>query len=241
MIYVATLGRERRSPERVARSGLPPAPGVDGGQRRSVAEIKRCLIVDDHLIFAQLLARMLTAQLPLKVVGITTDVATSLDLLESAQLELLILDLELPDGSGLEVAQRFVALNPEGLLIIVSAHSREFVPSDQLRSSVAAVLDKTTAFEHLSAAIRSLNAIDSPGLDTRNVLAEIDVLLTTREIEVLDQLGRGLSTKQIAHSLHLSEMTIATHRKRIGSKLGIKGSELVYWATLHRQRLAYPL
>ena len=139
------------------------------------------------------------------------------------QPDLLILDLSLPDKPGQLVAEALAQVNPNARLIVLSAQASSFVCAPGLQTILHAVVDKIEAFETLSAEINDLLQIDNTARSER---------LTPREHDVLQQIGQGLTNNQISGALQISVRTVETHRKNLALKLGLKGAELVRYATL---------
>lgn len=195
----------------------------------------RCAIVEDQVMFEEMLRTLLNAQGLFEVVGVAHTAAEGIALCETLRPELLILDLELPDGQGFPVAQRLAELCPESHTIIVSGHARNFKCPADMRKSVYSVVHKTDGLETLlREAIqfqRTTSRIDP------TVVAPLDpeTLLTGREMEVFRLIGEGLGTKEIAERLGSAFLTIETHRRNISAKLGANRGDLVKMAALHNQ------
>jgi DNA-binding NarL/FixJ family response regulator len=181
-----------------------------------------CVLVEDQRMFSQLLVRMLRTIEGLSVVATATTAAEGIQACRLHRPDLLILDLCLPDQSGEVVAEALAAVNPEARLIILSAQVNSFVCPTSLQPQLHALIDKIEAYETLGDEIGEL--LDSrlgPGIQ-----------LTLREQELLRMLGSGLSNLQIAECMKVSVHTVETHRRNLSSKLGMKGAELIRYATL---------
>lgn len=185
-------------------------------------------------MFAQVLENLISAQFGLPTAGLATSLGQAKTLLELHQPDLLILDLELGDGSGLDLLNNLHNQPNRPSVIVVSGHVSTFYCPEHLHPLIAGVVDKSQAFEAIVAVIRQL-------LTTRGVTlppsAPASVLdrLTARERDVFDLLGTGLTSKQISTTLNLSVRTVETHRKHIAAKAGASGAELMRLATLARQ------
>ena len=190
-------------------------------------------------MFGQMLAALLSSQFPVDVVATATTVVEACEAVDQCHPDLLILDLELADGDGLAVCNHVLRLQPSVKVIVLSGHAKSFVPPVSIAEALAAVIDKTRTFEVIGAAVSSLlqgeafTQHSNPCWDN----------LSPREHQVLNQLGMGLSTKEIAKALAVSVRTVETHRKNISAKVGLSGAQLVRIATLRRQQaaLASPL
>ena len=191
----------------------------------------RCLIVEDEMMFAHMLAGMLRGIPGLVVEGIahTSEEALRIDA-ESAP-ELLVLDLALPDGHGLDVARQAARRNPDSRSIILSSQASTFVVPRGLQDHIYAVVDKTKAYSVLQ---REVLQFLSARAD-RTGRPDPTAVLSPREREVFHELGHGLLNKEIADRLGISPGTVGLHRKRIAAKLKVRGSALVRLASLHHR------
>ncbi|CAK6694978.1 response regulator transcription factor [Synechococcus sp. CBW1107] len=179
-----------------------------------------CLIVEDQVMFLQLLRSMLEAIPGLEVRATATCQAEAIALCRADEPpELLILDLSLPDGDGLEVAHTLAEHRPDAKVVVLSGQASSFVCPAPLRPLIVGVVDKTAAFSQLQAVLESC-------------LPQPNAPLTLRQQEIYGLIGQGLSNKEIARTTALSIATVETHRKAIAQKLGMSGAELVRQASL---------
>ncbi len=185
-------------------------------------------------MFAQVLANLISAQFGFEISGLATSLGQTTALLEQHQPDLLILDLELGDGSGLALLHKLQNQSTRPSVIVVSGHVSTFYCPEHLQSLIAGVVDKSQAFEAIVTVIRQLLTKRGVALPP-SVPASVHARLTARERDVFDLLGTGLTSKQIASALNLSVRTVETHRKHIAGKAGVSGAELMRLATLARQ------
>lgn len=185
-----------------------------------------CVLVEDQRMFLQLLVSMLKTQQGLRVVAAAATAAEGIQACRTHRPDLLILDLSLPDQPGEVVAEALFNVNPRARLIVLSAQTRHFVCPPPLQPMLHAVVDKIEAYASLGAEIAAL--IGPQPLPTSQ--------LTAREREVLHLIGEGLSNSQISEVLQLAVHTVETHRRNLSGKLGLKGAELVRYATLQSLR-----
>ncbi len=182
-------------------------------------------------MFLQLLAAMLRELPSVDIVATAASVEEARAALADTAVDLLVLDLCLPDGDGVDLLREAVAKQPELRCVVLSSGARDFVCPDDLAHVVHAVVDKANAYEQLRAAVESLVPTEAlpAGPDPREVL-------TDRELEVFRLIGRGRFSKEIAAELCISQLTVATHRKRIGQKLGASGMLLARVAIAYQRR-----
>jgi DNA-binding NarL/FixJ family response regulator len=176
--------------------------------------------VEDQVMFLQLLRSMLEALPGLEIGAVATTQAEALALCSGdAPPDLLILDLALPDGDGLVVAEVLAETNPKAKVVVLSGQASSFVCPAALLPWIVGVVDKTAAFSQLQRVLEPcLPSVGEP--------------LTPRQREIYGLIGQGLTNKEIARSTSLSIATVETHRKAIAQKLGMSGSELVRHASL---------
>ena len=195
----------------------------------------RCVVVEDQVMFLQLLVAMLRTQPNLEVVATAQGVEEALAVCAEHDPDLLILDLALPDGDGLSVVQALSHSEQPPAVIVLSGQASSFICPRELTPLVQAVVDKTRAYADLSTEIQRLLqpvARPVPAGDNR---AARKSPLTIREQQVFSLIGKGHTNRAIADLLGLSVRTVETHRKRITVKIGAKGADLVRLAALELQ------
>ena len=194
----------------------------------------RLLICDDHAIFRQGIKQVLAANPGLEVVGEAGDGLEAIALVKKLEPELVIMDITMPELSGIEATREIVAQRPETRVVILSVHSRKAFISEALKAGARGYVLKDSAGEKLldavAAVIRGECYLDSPvaGHIVDEFLAmpeaapegEPPERLSDRERQVLRLIVEGNTNKQIAEKLFLSPKTVDNHRSRIMSKLG---------------------
>ncbi|MBD2423083.1 response regulator transcription factor [Cyanobium sp. FACHB-13342] len=195
----------------------------------------RVLIVEDQLMLQQLLVGMLERHPALEVVGSVGSAAEGITACATLLPDLVILDMALPDGDGLQVAQALHVLRPSARVIVLSSFASTVERPPELSTAIVAILDKNRAFQDLLHEIEPLLPI---GLDPLPEPSFNTEQLTQRELEVLQEIGAGHSSKTIAEKLCVSVRTVETHRRSICQKFGLSGAALVHKATLLSRKLA---
>lgn len=200
----------------------------------------RTLVVEDQLMFQELLVSMLRSQAALSDVASASTAAEGIAACATLRPDLLILDIALPDAEGLTVAKALQVLNPDAKVIVLSSHASTFLRPPELRDSICAVIDKARAFDDLLQEISTLVGEDlSPPSGDADLPLEVLDQLTQRERQVLERMGRGESNKLMAAALDLSVRTVESHRRNIATKLGCSGARLIRIATLLQQHQAW--
>ncbi len=210
----------------------------------SCAPLKlRCVIVEDQVLFEQLLRLTLESVGLVDVVAVAHTAKEGIAAVRKHLPNLLLLDLALPDKSGLTVATEFAKCGPEGRLIIISGEADTFQCPRNLRPIVYSVVDKTRA---VGVVLQEIAGLRDSLMSSENSTGAKDSgtqSLSPREIEILELIGQGLSNKEIAARSCISPLTVETHRKHIAAKLELSGGELVRLAAIHSQaiKLASPI
>jgi DNA-binding NarL/FixJ family response regulator len=186
-----------------------------------------CLILEDQVILADLLAKHISSYPGVRVFAIAHSVEEGKAICHNHYPDLLIVDLLLPDGNGIDVAEELFQRKPSAKIIVLSAECNRLSCSVHLHQSIVAVVDKMDALEKLRFVMADLCKTSQPS----TIPPEPWACLTPREWQVLRLIGQGLTTEAIADRLTISLYTAQTHRKNITAKVGIKGSELVLLAS----------
>ncbi len=199
-----------------------------------------CVLVEDQGLFLEMLGGMLNMRGGLRVVASMLNVADGRAAVAKHRPDLLLLDLDLPDGSGLEVAEALLEINPDARIIVISGHATDFVCPAWLRDNLQAVISKNETFSVLRQELDDLLDSAKTNLRPRHTRPFAEKPLTAREAEIFASIGEGLTSKEIGVRLHLSEHTVQTHRKRLAAKLGTIGSELSHRAISQRRTFFSP-
>ena len=205
----------------------------------------RILLADDHNIMRRGLRLLLERQPGLEVVAEAADGRQAAEQAEATHPDIVVLDIAMPNMSGIEAAQRIRTLLPQAAIIILSMHSDEGYVLRALKVGAKGYLLKDSAESDLIGAIKAVNegkAFFSPEIskilvedyvrDMRKRGAEDSYeLLTSREREILHLLAEGKSNKDIATLLDLSLYTVETHRRNLQDKLNLHSlAELILYA-----------
>jgi DNA-binding NarL/FixJ family response regulator len=205
----------------------------------------RVMVVDDHPMWRDAVARDLT-ETGFEVVAVAGDAAQALRVAAAARPDVVVLDLQLPGASGVEVIRGLLAARPGLRVLMLSASGEQQDVLAAVKAGAAGYIVKSASrVEFLEAVRRTAegDAVFSPGL-AGLVLGEFRRLaaspapgaprLTEREAEVLRMVGTGLSYKQIADRLVISHRTVQNHVQNTLSKLHLHNRvELVRYAIEH--------
>jgi DNA-binding NarL/FixJ family response regulator len=205
----------------------------------------RIMIVDDHPMWRDAVGRDLT-EAGFEVVATVGEGAQALRIASSVRPNVVVLDLQLPDMSGVDVTRGLVAADSGIRVLILSASGEHRDVLDAVKAGAAGYIVKSASRAELLDAVRrtdSGDAVFSPGL-AGLVLGEFRRLavspdpdtprLTDREAEILRMVGTGLSYKQIAERLVLSHRTVQNHVQNTLNKLQLHNRvDLVRYAIEH--------
>lgn len=192
----------------------------------------RVMLVEDHAAFRQALAFMLNRESDMTVVRQAGTVAEARE--DMSGVDVAVVDINLPDGTGIELISDLRRANPEGMVLVLTASSNRSEMAQAVETGAAGLMQKTAPIDEITAAIRRLGEgemLMSPqevvnllraAMQQRAEVQEaqnVAARLTPREMDVLHELARGSSDKEIARDLSLSTETVRTHMVNILGKL----------------------
>jgi DNA-binding NarL/FixJ family response regulator len=206
---------------------------------------KRVFIVDDHPLIREGLSQAISGQPDMTVCGTAVGAPDALSAIEHTRMDVVIVDLSLAVGSGLDLIKSIRAIRPNLPVLVLSMHDEALYAERALRAGASGYVMKRKPIGVLLDALRRvLSGQLAVSEETANRLLQTAVgatpttgrctfdALANRELEVYTLLGQGRSTREIAKQLGLSMKTVSTHRENIKQKLGFKNaSELVRQAT----------
>lgn len=211
--------------------------------RKTASNKKRILIVDDHPMMREGLAQLIENEPDLQTAAQADSAAQALALMAGSLPDLLLLDISLPDKSGIELIKDIQALYPALPVLVVSMHDESLYAERVLRAGGRGYIMKQEGGKKLMLAIRQVLAgqiyvserISARILENfsghRGESQSPIEKLSDREFEVFQLLGQGTGSQQIAKRLHLSVKTVEVHRANIRKKLELgSGAELVHYA-----------
>jgi DNA-binding NarL/FixJ family response regulator len=195
------------------------------------------VLADDHPIIRQGLRTLLEDQDGCRIVAEASDGLTALDLIVQHKPDVAVIDVQMPDLNGLEVARRIQQHAPDTKVIMLSMHGDEPYVLDALRHGVCGYVLKGSATTDLIAAVHAamegrrflsepLNerAIEAYARQTGLTERPLDryELLTSREREVLQLSAQGMTNAEVGERLSISPRTAETHRANLLRKLGLQ-------------------
>jgi two-component system, NarL family, response regulator DevR len=211
----------------------------------------RILIVDDHAVVRIGLKTVLANATGFRVVGEAGTVSDAITLATQARPDVVLMDVRLPDGSGVEACRRIKADNPDTRVVMLTSYQDEEAIVGSVMAGASGYLLKQADAERLIQAIRDAAAGES-SLDPRaagTLLSQFRELsakqaeaelagLTDRERRMLALIAEGYTNRAIGEVLHLSEKTVRNHVSQLLRKLGFqRRSQAAAWAGQRRLEL----
>ncbi|MCY1276257.1 Response regulator GacA [compost metagenome] len=203
----------------------------------------RVLLVDDHCIVRNGVRRMLETDDGMEVAGEAETAQDAMRLVREGQFDVALVDIGLPDKSGLQLLNSMRAEQPRLAVLMLSMHSVEAYALRAIKQGAAGYLTKDISATTLVTAVRKAalgGKHVSPELAEKlvNAIGRGDALpheaLSDRELEVLKLLAAGEKIVRIAEILHLSPSTVTTYRSRIVEKTGMESNaKLARYALEH--------
>jgi DNA-binding NarL/FixJ family response regulator len=187
----------------------------------------RVLLIDDHELIRQGLARAFERDDEMSVVGQAGSVGEGIAAYADLQPDVVVTDLELPDGHGLEVVRQVRKTGDTVGLVVLTMHAGDDQIFAAMEAGASAFIGKdskaadvVSAARHAAVAPRTFLCAGLSAAMMRRATAPATPRLSAREDEVLALLADGLGTSEIAGSLYMSESTAKTHITHIYQKLG---------------------
>jgi DNA-binding NarL/FixJ family response regulator len=196
------------------------------------------IVADDHAIFRQGLAFLLQAESDITLLAHASNGSEAWGLIESLRPDVAILDLSMPESTGIEVARRVEAAGLDTRVVLLTMHDDPSAVLQAQETGVAGYILKDNSFEEL---VQAVHAVAAGGtFITPSIRAKLRAIqrngrpgvpLSSREREVIRLIALGNSSKETARILGLSPRTVETYRSRSMDKLGLHAlADLVRYA-----------
>ena len=194
----------------------------------------RILLVEDHPLMRQAIKETLEDQSDLAICGEANEAPAAMRLITSTHPHLVLLDLSLGGGNGLELIKWIVKLDPTIRVLVLSMHEDELYAERSIRAGARGYINKRADPDAIIAAIRCVLANEiylnpaTVGHILRRIASKHTELektpvseLSDREMQTFEMIGAGLGSREIAERLCVSIKTVDVYRQRIKDKLGI--------------------
>jgi DNA-binding NarL/FixJ family response regulator len=213
-----------------------------GPDRRTPGEHTKILLVDDHALFRVGMRNILEREPDFEVVGDADDSRSAVDAAIMTSPDIILMDLSLPSPGGIETTSRIKRELPSTGIIVLAVEEDEDALFDAIKAGAAAFILKDVGPDDLVTIIRRVGqgeylindkVFSKPAVASR-VLKEFRELavygqeaapifapLSPREVEILDNIAQGMTNKQVAYALSISEQTVKNHMSSILRKLSV--------------------
>jgi DNA-binding NarL/FixJ family response regulator len=213
--------------------------------KNPIASSRRIFVVDDHPMIREGLAAQIANQPNLNLCGEAEDMAEALSRIGAAEPDLVIVDISLKNGNGIDLVKRLKAKDPSLVILVWSMHPENLYAERALRAGARGYVSKGKSASQIMDAVHTVldgRTYLSPEMSEKllgrviggghqEMTASSVETLTDRELEAFEFLGQGMTTQQIASKMHVSRKTIETYRARIKEKLGLANAvELIQHA-----------
>ena len=203
----------------------------------------KILLVDDHPLVCEWLTNLINEEPDFEVCGSAGNTREALGLIGTLLPRIVVVDISLDGGSGLELIKDVKAVHPQADMIVLSMHDEMLYAERAMRAGAVGYVMKREATDKVLAAIRTVlqgglyfsNAVNAM-LAQKHVQGAGDQpaaieTLSDRELDVFQMLGRGYSTRQISEQMNVGFKTVHTYCARIKEKLNLANiNELVFHA-----------
>ncbi|MFO7868357.1 MAG: response regulator transcription factor [Bacteroidales bacterium] len=208
------------------------------------------VLVDDHDIVRDGIRALLKNESRIHIIGESSNAQECMHIVEQNRPDIILMDINLPDITGIELTQRITETYPDISVVMLSMHMGSDFILNSIESGARGYVSKTISQEELIRAIYTvadgneyysdevsevlLKNYISQTKKTAQQPEQIEVNLTRREVEILTLFAQGLSNKEIAAQLFISVRTVESHKNNIMQKLNVKSSvDLVKYAIKH--------
>jgi DNA-binding NarL/FixJ family response regulator len=205
----------------------------------------RIFITDDHSLIREGLKKIINDEKDISIIGEAGNAKDTMSFVLSKNIDILILDLNLPDKSGLDLLKELKSLKPELKILILSMHPEDRFAMRVLRAGASGYITKESVGEEL---VRAIRKVYNGGKYVSESLAEmlaieiqgggdkpIHEILSDREFQVLQMIASGKTLAEISETLSLAVTTISTYRARVLEKLNLhSNAELIHYAITNK-------
>jgi len=185
----------------------------------------RVAIIDDHKVVAEGFERLINDSENMRVIGNAYSVAGCLEMLETTHPDVLLLDINLPDGNGIRLCAEIKAKYPQIKILMLTSYNEMFTINNAFEAGADGYILKNSMSEEVLEGIKTVVS------GKRFLCEEVGVTLsdnkshslelTRREIELLQLIAEGLTLPQLAEKMCLGIETIRSYRKNLNVKLGV--------------------
>jgi|SRR5690348_2279236 DNA-binding NarL/FixJ family response regulator len=193
------------------------------------------IIIDDHKMIREMWSNLFSRNEETEIVGESGEFDEALSLIEKRKPDIVLLDINLREASGLDAIPLIKSSSPSTRIIGVSMHSQPIIAEKMIKAGANGYVTKNSPYEEIFEAIKEvMNGKTYICAEIQNILSEKDnnnenrkpglTDLTARELEIVNLIKQGLSSKEIGEHLKVSAKTVEVHRYNILKKLNLKNT-----------------
>lgn len=199
----------------------------------------KLFIVDDHYMVVEGIRSMFQAEKSIEWMGHATNASSCLAFLRHQQPDVILMDINMPDKSGIDLCKEVKQLYPSVFVIGLSTFNQQsFIQKMMDNGASGYVLKNATLEEIMEAIVAVMKGKIYMSEEASHVLRKqegVDIVLTRREKEVLELIAQGMTNNEIAASLFISVTTVDTHRKNLLTKFEAKNTATLIRLAAQRQ------
>jgi DNA-binding NarL/FixJ family response regulator len=221
-------------------------PSAQAGLIGNQAPVRRVLIVDNHPIVREGLRSIMDGEVDLTICGEAETAREALTAIKNLSPDVVVAEFSPKPGEGIELVREVRAHHPQLPILVLSSHDEAIYAERMLAAGANGYIMKQAASEQFLGSLRQVldgniyvseavgnNMIQKFAAGGSRMSANPIDRLSSRELQVLHMIGKGMSTRESAQTLHLSIKTIESHRQRIKRKLNLNtGTQLVRFAVV---------
>jgi DNA-binding NarL/FixJ family response regulator len=201
----------------------------------------KVFVVDDHPMVIEGLRSMLVQIPDVEISGYATTAASCMGFFSRNDADVVLLDINLPDQNGMEVCAQLMRQKPDIKVIALTNHEQLTYLQGMKKSGAKGYLLKNASVDEIESALKAVLSGHESWLGNENLkdtfAGQNQMLLTRRELEVLQLIAEGLTNQEIADRLFVSASTVDSHRKNLISKLQVKNTAALVSTAYERKIL----
>lgn len=199
----------------------------------------KVLIVDDQHLICNGIGKLLEGERDIEVIGKAYSGKEAVEKANELKPDVILMDIRMPEMDGIEATRVIKSNNPSIQIIAISVYEEDDLIIRMFQAGAVGYILKDISLENLVKAIKNVykgNAMINPRISRKLVKMlvgdkSVDSALTPREIEILKEIARGRSNREIGEKFYISESTVKTHISHIFQKIGVKSrSEAILYA-----------
>jgi DNA-binding NarL/FixJ family response regulator len=199
----------------------------------------KIFIVDDHYMVIEGIHSLLQDEKSIEFMGHATNAESCMAFLQQQHPDIILLDINLPDKSGIELCKEIRENYPSVFIVGLSTYNQKSFIEKMMDNGASGYVLKNATREELMEAITTVYSgklyLSFEAGQTLRKITNNSVILTRRETEILELIAQGMTNNEIAARLFVSSTTVDTHRKNLLAKFGVKNTASLIRAAVQMQ------